>query len=142
LVTNNLRLGSNSLCFALFVVMAVAWLKVGADGTCSLSAPTTWGALRGLETLSQALRRLPSGMVVAAQTPLFVSDAPRFSHRGLLVDTSRHFLPVEALQAAIDALVYSKLNVLHWHMVDAQVGVGLGLGLAHRGRARWALGLG
>eukprot|EP01048_Picozoa_sp_COSAG05_P003105 COSAG05_NODE_138_length_16837_cov_344.961286_13_plen_74_part_00 len=32
--------------------------------------------------------------------------------------TGRHFLPVALLQAHIDAMAYSKMNVLHWHIVD------------------------
>jgi hexosaminidase len=35
-----------------------------------------------------------------------------------MIDTSRHFLPVSAIKHAIDGMMYSKLNVLHWHITD------------------------
>lgn len=53
-------------------------------------------------------------------TPWYIHDAPRFPHRELLIDSSRHFLPVPALKQIIDSLPYAKINVLHWHIVDNQ----------------------
>ena len=35
-----------------------------------------------------------------------------------MIDTSRHFLSVKTIQHAIDGMLYSKLNILHWHLVD------------------------
>jgi hexosaminidase len=87
----------------------------------SLNATTMFGALRGLETLAQLLDLY--GVATTARqishAPVHVSDAPRFSYRGLLIDSGRHFLPVASIKAVIDAMAYNKLNVLHWHIVDA-----------------------
>ena len=47
-----------------------------------------------------------------------VWDEPLFAHRGVLVDTARHYIPVPILTAHLDAMSASKLNVLHWHTTD------------------------
>ena len=94
----------------------------GAPANATLACATVYGCLRGLETFSQAVVGSASspGALSVAQTPLLVEDAPRFSHRGVLVDTSRHFVPVAALRAVLDGMASDKLNVLHWHITDAQ----------------------
>ena len=91
------------------------------SGLALITANTVWGALRGLETFSQIVQCVPTTHeyhILGA--PWLVEDSPRFRHRGLLVDTSRHFLPVGTLFKIMDSMQYSKLNVLHWHIVDAQ----------------------
>lgn len=35
-----------------------------------------------------------------------------------MIDTSRHFLNVTIIKRVIDALMYSKFSVLHWHITD------------------------
>lgn len=107
-------------------VLSIFRRQIDNSGACAIHAGTVWGALHGLETFSQALRRDGDGgdgdasTVTLACAPLSVSDAPRFPHRGLMVDSARHFLPLTTLKHIVDALEFNKLNVLHWHMVDAE----------------------
>lgn len=49
-----------------------------------------------------------------------ILDAPRFPHRGYMLDSSRHFLPKEDVLKIIDMLVIFKINRLHWHLIDDQ----------------------
>lgn len=86
-----------------------------------LKAKSVYGALYGLETLSQlCLPNFTRRKVIVPMAPWTIIDQPRFSYRGLLIDTSRHFQPLEMIKKVIDAMAYSKLNVLHWHIVDTQ----------------------
>ncbi|HEY8400911.1 MAG TPA: glycoside hydrolase family 20 zincin-like fold domain-containing protein, partial [Cytophagaceae bacterium] len=45
-----------------------------------------------------------------------VTDTPRYSWRGLHLDVSRHFMPVEFIKKYIDNMAMHKLNTFHWHL--------------------------
>lgn len=88
-----------------------------SPGTATLTAPTTVGALRGLETLLQLVSADSQGFYLPA---VRISDRPRFRWRGLLVDVSRHFMPTETIKRTLDGMALVKLNVLHWHLSEDQ----------------------
>lgn len=94
-------------------------LSISESGFCKISSGSIWGSLHALETFSQLLVRKDSS-IDCEYLPLSVSDAPRFTHRGLMIDSSRHYLPLNTIYKLIDTLPASKFNVLHWHIVDAQ----------------------
>ncbi|PIA41399.1 hypothetical protein AQUCO_02200071v1 [Aquilegia coerulea] len=87
----------------------------------TLEAPTLYGALHGLQTFSQLCHfNFTTRIIEVRQAPWNIIDQPRFSYRGLLIDTSRHYQPLPIIKNVIDAMAYTKLNVLHWHIVDTQ----------------------
>ncbi len=88
-----------------------------ADSGAKLTAPTSLGILRGLQTFLQLVAITPTGFAVPAVT---VKDQPRFPWRGLLIDVSRHFIPLDVLKRNIDGMAAVKMNVLHWHLSDDQ----------------------
>ncbi|HEX6636112.1 MAG TPA: family 20 glycosylhydrolase, partial [Steroidobacteraceae bacterium] len=49
-----------------------------------------------------------------------ITDAPRFSWRGMHLDSARHFQSVEYVKQFIDWMALHKLNVFHWHLTDDQ----------------------
>jgi len=49
-----------------------------------------------------------------------IVDHPRFGWRGLMLDTCRHFFPVEFVKRYIDALAFHRMNVFHWHLTEDQ----------------------
>src|SRR5499427_7344790 len=87
------------------------------DSSAQLTAPTTLGALRGLETFLQLVSITPSGFAAPAVT---IKDQPRFPWRGTLIDVSRHFIPIDVLKRNLDGMAAVKMNVFHWHLSDDQ----------------------
>ncbi len=81
----------------------------------TLTAPNALGALHGLQTFLQLIEPTPAGFAVPVIT---LHDQPRFAWRGLLIDVSRHFIPIEVLKRNLDGMAAVKMNVLHWHLSD------------------------
>lgn len=91
-------------------------LKITPQGA-TLFGPTTLGVMRGLQTFLQLVRISDSGFSVPAMT---IEDAPRFPWRGLMIDVSRHFMPLDVIKRNLDGMAAVKLNVFHWHLSDNQ----------------------
>ena len=82
-----------------------------------LKAVTDIGAMRGIETLLQLLSADSDGYYFPAVS---INDRPRFPWRGLLIDSCRHFMPLEVVKRNLDGMSAVKLNVLHWHLTEDQ----------------------
>ncbi|KAF8937386.1 hypothetical protein BGZ58_002798 [Dissophora ornata] len=94
-------------------------LDITAAGMGIIKAETIWGALHGLNTLTQLI--IDDGNDgLQIEQPVYIKDKPKYTHRGVLYDTGRNFYPLKSLMRQIDALSWVKMNVFHWHIVDAQ----------------------
>jgi len=82
-----------------------------------LKSATDIGAMRGLETLLQLLSVDDQGYYFPA---VKIEDEPRFPWRGLMIDASRHFQPIDVMKRNLEAMAAVKMNVLHWHLADDQ----------------------
>jgi hexosaminidase len=100
--------------------------KVGEDESyqliveqsgAKLTAPNPLGILHGLQTFLQLVETTAKGFAVPAVT---INDQPRFVWRGLLIDASRHFIPLDVLKRNLDGMAAVKMNVMHWHLSDDQ----------------------
>jgi hexosaminidase len=87
-------------------------------GSVVITATTVWGALHGLETYSHLLWEGQGSHFYLNLTE--ISDWPRYPHRGLMIDTARHYIYPETILKILDGMAYNKMNVLHWHVVDDQ----------------------
>jgi hexosaminidase len=82
-----------------------------------LTAATPVEALRGMETFLQLVDLDDKGFGAPAVT---IHDRPRFAWRGLMLDVSRHFMPLPVVERTLDGMAAVKLNVFHWHLSDDQ----------------------
>ncbi|WP_246387350.1 beta-N-acetylhexosaminidase [Gluconacetobacter sacchari] len=89
-------------------------LVVGPDGV-TLTADGPDGVIHGLATLAQLIGRDENGAKIGFAT---IADHPRFAWRGIMIDTSRHFVAVETIERQLDAMEMLKLDVLHLHLSD------------------------
>ena len=90
---------------------------VVTESGARLTAPNPLGILHGLQTFLQLVEPTASGFTIPVVT---IKDRPRFVWRGLLIDVSRHFMPLDVLKRNLDGMAAVKMNVLHWHLSDDQ----------------------
>ncbi|CAM3099279.1 beta-N-acetylhexosaminidase [Flavobacterium frigoris] len=87
------------------------------SGKITLNATNDLGALHGLETLLQLMQNNGTSFYFPA---VEITDSPRFTWRGLMIDAARHFQPVDVIKRNLNAMASMKMNVFHWHLVDDQ----------------------
>ena len=91
-------------------------LEINPDGA-KLDAATPLGTMHGLQTFLQLVEVSPDGF---AAPGVKIRDKPRFPWRGLMIDVSRHFIPIDVLRRNLDGMEAVKMNVFHWHLSENQ----------------------
>ncbi len=76
------------------------------------------GVFRGIQTLRKAIGSQPGDTLLLPFVT--ISDAPRFGYRGLHLDVSRHFFPLDFMKKYIELMALHGCNQLHWHITDDQ----------------------
>ena len=92
---------------------------------CTVRASSYNGFLYAIQTLKQL-----TSVSIFSENPdpaekfifpcVRIQDRPRFGYRGMHLDCSRHFFPVEEVKRYLDIMALYKLNRFHWHLTDDQ----------------------
>lgn len=88
-------------------------LTVNQKGVTILGGSAA-GVFYGIQTLRKAVKKGP------IMNPVIITDAPRFTWRGMHLDCSRHFFSVDFVKKFIDLLALHNMNRFHWHLTDDQ----------------------
>jgi len=88
-------------------------LEIDPDGI-RLQSSTSEGVFYGIQTIRQLMQNAVDGKIPS----LKITDYPAYPWRGLMIDVSRHFYPLEYLKQQIRILSYYKLNKFHLHLTD------------------------
>ncbi len=92
-------------------------LRINGDGVL-VEAADARGLFYGAMSLWQLLAAAPANSITLPA--MQVDDAPRFSWRGFMLDSARHFQSIEDIKLILDAMATHKLNTFHWHLTDDQ----------------------
>ncbi|MFD9715648.1 beta-N-acetylhexosaminidase [Streptomyces sp. NPDC059076] len=98
-------------------------LESTGDGL-TLTARKPAGLFYGVQTLRQLL---PAAVEKSTEQSAVwevpggtITDSPRYSYRGGMIDVARHFFTVDQVKRYIDQLALYKINKLHLHLTDDQ----------------------
>jgi len=98
-------------------------LSVTPDGV-TLAAVTAYGLYNGIQTIRQLLpvwidspSALPGPWTMPA---VQVTDHPRYTYRGVMLDIARHYESPAAVEQFIAQAAAFKINVFHLHLSDDQ----------------------
>ncbi|MBR3110717.1 MAG: beta-N-acetylhexosaminidase [Prevotella sp.] len=91
-------------------------LTVSAKGI-TIEGGSPAGVFYGIQTLRKNLLFPLSSFLFP---PTIITDAPRFTWRGMHLDCSRHFFSTDFVKKFIDLLALHNMNRFHWHLTDDQ----------------------
>jgi len=93
-------------------------------GGVTLMAATAHGLYNGIQTIRQLLpvwidspSRMPGPWTMPA---VQITDHPRYTYRGVMLDIARHYEPPSAVEQLIAQAAAYKINVFHLHLSDDQ----------------------
>jgi hexosaminidase len=84
-----------------------------------IEASDPHGAFNGIQSLVQLLYDAKNESGIFELRQCKITDSPRFSWRGYMLDESRHFYGKEKVKQTLDLMALHKLNIFHWHLTDA-----------------------
>ena len=91
-----------------------------SEENITVEAVSAKGMYHGLQTFRQlVLSEYRQGETFTLPC-LEITDYPRFTWRGLMLDCSRHFYSVSFIKRLIDVLSLHHVNRFHWHLTDDQ----------------------
>jgi len=96
-------------------------LSIPANCTiATITAESSYGVLWALQSFNQLFYTHTDGKLYTNHAPVHIQDEPKFKHRGLNLDLSRHFYGKEIILRIIEALSWQKFNRFHMHITDSQ----------------------
>ena len=90
-----------------------------SDNGIRIAGSTDAGGFYGIQTLRKSIPATAQGMNVELPAAT-INDYPRFAYRGMMLDVSRHFFPVDSVKTYLDILALHNQNTFHWHLSDDQ----------------------
>lgn len=98
-----------------------AYILEITSGAVTIKGGSGAGVFYGVQSFLQtvAVSTLKGGMF--PQIPAgIIHDKPRFSYRGIMLDSSRHIQSVRTILQILDQMARFKYNCFHWHLTDRQ----------------------
>lgn len=88
----------------------------------TIKAKTGAGAFYAVQTLRQLMPTdAEVGKTASLSIPCVeITDAPRYAHRGMMLDVGRHFFSINDVKKYIDLMALHKMNRFHWHLTEDQ----------------------
>ena len=93
-------------------------LTVDAKHGVTIAGSTPRGVFYGIQTLRKSLPVEKTAELVLPAVK--IADAPAFTHRGMMLDCSRHYFSLDFVKKFIDLLALHNMNRFHWHLSDDQ----------------------
>jgi len=94
-------------------------MNIKPDGI-KISSPANNGVFYAVQSLIQLFpykKTMQNKLNIAC---LEITDKPRFAWRGMMLDCSRYYFPIEFIKKLLDNLALHKINTFHWHLTDDQ----------------------
>lgn len=105
----------NKLTFVLDESVPAEGYRIACEaGDIAVAASDESGAFYAVMTLLQ----LASGK--DSLSAVEIEDAPRYHHRGFMLDCARHFWTVDKIKQILDVMARIKMNIFHWHLTEDQ----------------------